>query len=87
LLFLKIFGAILALGVGLYMGGSGRYRPDDEEIEKALGGSGYTKRAKRRFTLFGWLRQTDERSSHIRRRTRGLSTRRFDLIPPDKKKD
>ncbi len=87
MLFLKIFGAVLALGVGLYMGGSGRYRPDEEEIEKALGGSGYTKRAKRRFTLFGWLRQTEERSSHIRRRTRGLSTRRFDLIPPDKKKD
>jgi hypothetical protein len=35
-LFLKILGALLALGLGLYLGGAGQYRPDHDEIDKAL---------------------------------------------------
>ena len=71
MLFLKILGGLLALGIGLYMGSSGRYRPDPEEIDKALGEGGYSKRVKVHFTPLGWLRQTQERSSHVRRRSRG----------------
>jgi len=85
-LFLKILGGLLALGIGLYMGSAGRYRPDAEEIEKALSGGGRSKRAKRHFTPLGWLRKTQERSSSIRRRSRGAPTGRFNLIAPDSKK-
>ena len=87
MLFLKILGGLLALGIGLYMGGAGQYRPDQEEIEKALDGTGYSKKTKRHFTPLGWLRQNQERGSRLRRRTRGSTTRRFDLISPDKKDD
>ncbi len=86
MLFLKILGAVLALGVGLYLGGAGQYRADPDEIDKALLGTGSSKKAKRHFTPLGWLRQTQERSSRIRRRSRGASTRRFDLSLPDSKK-
>lgn len=86
MLFLKILGGLLALGIGLYLGSTGRYRPDPEEIDKALSGGGVSKRAKRHFTLLGWLRQTQERSSRIRRRSRGTSSSRFNLIAPDSKK-
>lgn len=87
MLFLKILGGILALGLGLYLGGAGRYRPDYDEIDKSLSEGGVSKKAKRHFTPLGWLRNTQERSSHIRRRSRGTSSRRFNLISPDSKKD
>ncbi len=88
MVFLKIFGGILALGIGLYMGSVGKYRPDPEELDKALSELGGTSRkVKQRFTPLAWLRQSQERSSHIRRRSRGTSSRRFNLIPPDSKKD
>jgi hypothetical protein len=87
LLFLKILGGVLALGVGLYMGSSGRYHVDPDEIDKALTERGYSKKAKRHFTPLGWLRNTQERSSHIRRRSRGAPTRRFNLSAPDSNKD
>jgi len=87
-LFLKIFGALLALGLGLYLGGAGRYRPDHEEIDKALSSNSPSKKTKRHFTLLGgWLRQMEERGSHFHRRTRGAPGRRFDLYSPDSKKD
>jgi len=82
-LFLKILGGVLALGIGLYMGSAGLYRPDPEEIDKALSGEGWTKKTKEYPTLLGWLRQTQERASHSRRRNRGGSRRLFDLIAPD----
>jgi hypothetical protein len=85
-LFLKILGGLLALGIGLYVGSSGHYRPDPEEIEKALSGDGVRRRAKTHPTPLGWLRKNQERSSSIRRRSRGSSSRRFDLIAPDSKK-
>ena len=81
-LLLKILGAVGALCLGLYLGWPSRYQVDDEELNEALGPGGYTRRVKRRFTLFGWLRKTDERSSHIRRRNRGSTTGRFKLVPP-----
>ena len=87
MLYLKIFGAVLALAIGLYMGSPGRYRPDEEEIDEALGEGGYTRRVKTQFTPLGWLRQTQERSSHFRRRTRGSSSGMFNLAAPDTKKD
>ena len=85
-LFLKILGGVLALGIGLYMGSAGLYRPDPEEIDKALSGEGHTKKTKEYVTLLGWLRQNQERASHRRRRGRGGSSRMFDLIAPDSKK-
>jgi len=85
-LFLKILGGILALGIGLYMGSAGLYRPDPEEIDKALSEDGTSKRAKRHFTPLSWLRQNSERSSRLRRLSRGRSSGMFNLISPDSKK-
>lgn len=87
MIFLKILGGILALGLGLYLGGAGQYRADPEEIDKALSDGGVSRKAKRHFTPLGWLRNTQERSSHLRRRTRGASPGRFKLTSPDSKKD
>ena len=86
MLFLKILGGILALGIGLYMGSAAPYRPDPDELDKALSEGGFSKRTKRHFTPLGWLRQNQERSSHIRRRSGGRDSRRFNLIEPDSKK-
>jgi len=86
-LFLKILGAVLALGIGLYMGSVGRYKPDPEEIDKALTERGYSRKVKTHFTPLGWLRQTQQRSSHVRRRSRGAPTGLFNLSSPDSKKD
>lgn len=80
MLALKILGGLVALGIGVYLGTAGQYRPDPDELDRALGPGGRSRRVKRRFTLFGWLRRSEERSSHSRRRR--PSDRRFDLIPP-----
>lgn len=82
MLVLKIAGAVLALGIGLYLGMAGQYRPDPRELDDALGPGGRTRKVKRRFTLFGWMRMPEERSSHRRRRR--SSGRHFDFIPPDR---
>lgn len=87
MLFLKILGAVLALALGLYLGGAGEYRVDEEELDRTLSSGGRSRRAKRHFTPLGWLRKNDERSSHIRRRERGSSSRLFNLSGPGTKKD
>jgi hypothetical protein len=84
MLFLKILGGLAALGLGIYLGLAGQYRPDSDTIDRALVGQGRTRRAKRHFTPLGWLRQNEERSSHIRRRR--APTGRFNLYSPDSKK-
>jgi hypothetical protein len=87
LLAVKILAGLLALALGLYLGGAGRYRPDHEEIDKALQSEGTSKRTKRHFTLLGgWLRQMEERGSHFHLRTRGAPNRRFNLYSPDSKR-
>ena len=85
MLLLKILGGLAALGLGIYLGLAGQYRPNPDEIERALLGQGRTRRAKRHFTLLGWLRKNDERSSHVRRRR--APTGRFNLYSPGSKKD
>lgn len=80
MLVVKILGALLALGVGVYLGMAGSYRADPEDLDQALGPGGRTRKVKRRFTIFGWLRMPEERSSHQRRRR--ASNRPFDLVPP-----
>ncbi|MFC1791189.1 hypothetical protein ACFL0I_01825 [Gemmatimonadota bacterium] len=74
MLFLKILGGIVALGIGLYLGGSGQYRQKPEEVEKALDGEGKTWKVKRHYTWLGWLRK-DERASQ--RRLRGSPRKPF----------
>ena len=76
MLFLKILGAILALGLGLYLGAPGRYMQKPEEIDKALEGGGKTWRTKKHYTWLGWLRK-DERASQAR--LRGSPRKPFDL--------
>ena len=84
MLFLKILGGLAALALGIYLGLAGQYRPDFDEIDRALSGQGKTKRARRHFTPLGWLRKSEERSSHVRRRR--APSGRFDLYSPDSKK-
>jgi hypothetical protein len=84
-LLLKILGGLAALGLGIYLGLAGQYRPDPDEIERALTGEGRPRRAKRHFTPLGWLRKNEERSSHVRRRR--APTGRFNLYSPESKKD
>jgi hypothetical protein len=79
MLFLKILGGLVALGVGLYWGLSGQYRPDPEEVDRSLVGRRMSKRAKRHFTPLGWMRR-DERASYRRRQP---SSRPFDLTNPE----
>jgi len=81
MILLKVLGALVALGIGIYLGTAGQYRPDPEELDQALGPGGRSRRVRRRFTLFGWMRIPEERSSHRWRRR--PSDRRFDLIAPD----
>ena len=87
MLFLKILGAVLALAIGLYFGSSGGYRHDEDELDKALDEDGYSRRVKTHFTPLGWLRNTQERSSHVRRRARGTSSGLFNLAAPDSEKN
>ena len=82
MLLLKILGGLVAVAIGLYLGLSGQYRPDPDEVDASLIGKRLSKRAKRHFTPLGWLRR-DEKASSRRRRT---SSRLFDLIDPDTSK-
>ena len=82
MVFLKILGGLVAVAIGLYLGLAGRYRPDPDEVDASLTGKRLSKKAKRHFTPLGWLRRDEKASS---RRRRG-SSRRFDLIDPDKSK-
>jgi hypothetical protein len=77
---LKILGGLLALGLGVYWGWPGQYRPDPEELDQALGPGGRTRKVKRSFTPLSWLRGMQERPSHSRRRS---ASRRFSLVEPD----
>ena len=81
ILFLKILGGLAALGLGVYLGLSGTSPQSSDDIEKALGPGGRTKRVKKRFTPLGWLRNIDEPSSRRRRRGGGSSVR-FNLAAP-----
>ena len=83
ILFLKILGGVLALGYGIYLGMAGQYRPNHEELDKALGTRGRTRKVKTHFTPLGWLRKTEERASRGRIRDRGGRRRPFSLSSPD----
>ncbi len=84
MLFVKILGGLLALGIGLYIGLPGRYESDPEELDRALGPGGRTRTVRRAFTPLGWLRQTQERGSHSRRMR---SSGRFSLVAPERPED
>ena len=85
MLLLKILGGVLALAVGLYVGWGGRYRPDFDEIDRALEQGGITRKAKRHFTPLGWLRMGGpDRPSRVRRMNRGSTSGRFRMAAPGK---
>jgi hypothetical protein len=79
-MFLKILGGIAALALGVYWGTAGRYESDQEELDRALGPGGRSRRVKRSFTPLGWLRGRVESPSRARRM--GGANRSFDLVPP-----
>jgi hypothetical protein len=85
MLFLKILGGLAALALGVYWGMAGSYSSDPEELDRALGPGGRTRRVKRSFTPLGWLRGKVESPSRARR-TAGAN-RRFDFVAPGSKDD
>jgi hypothetical protein len=79
MLILKIFAALAALGVGIWLGLPGRYEQTPDEIEHTMAmGTGRRRKVKRHFTPFAWLKRNPE----IRR---GQAKRRpgFTVKPPD----
>ena len=79
MLTLKILGAILALGIGIFLGLPGRFEQTPEEIERIMAaGTGRRKKVKRHFTPFAWM----SRNPSARR---GQPKRRggFNLESPD----
>jgi hypothetical protein len=79
MLTLKILGAIVALGIGIFLGLPGRFEQTPEEIERTMVlGTGRRKKVKRHFTPLAWM-------------SRNLSARRdqpkrrggFNLESPD----
>lgn len=79
MLTLKILGAIVALGIGIFLGLPGRFEQTPEEIERTMAmGTGRRKKVKRHFTPFAWM----SRNPSVRR---GQPKRRggFTLESPD----
>lgn len=80
----KIIGAVLALGIGIYLGMPGRDDRSIEEIEEIMAsGTARRKTVKKRFTPMAWMkRQTSVR-------TRGSAGNRqgrgFSLDSPDER--
>ena len=72
ILALKIFAALLAFAIGVWLGLPGRYSQTAEEIEESMArGPGRRKKVKRHFTPIAWLQR------HIKVRTsRGAGSRR-----------
>jgi hypothetical protein len=70
MLTLKIFGAIAALGIGIWLGMPGRYEQTPEEIARVMElGTGRRKKVKRHFTPFAWMtRNLSARKSQPKRR-------------------
>jgi hypothetical protein len=67
---LKVVGAILALGVGIWLGMPGRYTQSADEIEQVMtSGGGRRRKVKRRFTPLAWVqRKASPRGDHGRTR-------------------
>jgi len=70
MLTLKILGAVVALGVGIWLGLPGRFEQTPEEIERTMElGIGRRKKVKRHFTPLAWInRQVGVRRGQPKRR-------------------
>lgn len=81
MLALKIFGALAAVAVGVWLGLPGRYDQSLEDVERNMVlGTGKTRKVKRHFTPLAWLqRKLSPRGSSAPRR------RGFQLEHPDER--
>jgi len=79
---LKIFGALIAFVIGVWLGLPGRFSQTTEEIEETMArGTGRRKKVKRHFTPIAWLqRQVSVRTS---RGDRTQRARGFRVQSPD----
>ena len=64
ILLLKILGGVVALGLGIYLGG-GNYNQSPKEIEMRLG-KGQPRKAKRHFMWLNYMK-ANPRASELRR--------------------
>jgi len=80
---IKLALALLALGIGVWMGMPGRYTQTPEDIDRIMDqGGGRHRKVKRVFTPLAWVqRQVSARSP--RRQGRGRTAGRFKLEAPD----
>lgn len=77
---IKILLAIVALGVGIWLGMPGRYTQTVDEIEEAMErGGGRRRTVKKVFTPLAWMQRNASAKGSSRRRTRGG----FNLESPD----
>jgi len=79
MLTLKILGALVALGIGIWLGMPGRYSQTLDEIDRSLDSpSRRSRKVKRHFTPMAWLhRKASSRSQ------RPQARRGFKLESPD----
>ena len=79
MLALKILGALVALGIGIWLGMPGRYSQTQEEIDRHLESpSRRSRKVKRHFTPMAWLqRRASSRSQ------RPQARRGFKMESPD----
>ena len=70
---LMVLGAIVALGVGVWLGLPGRYTQTADDIEEVMASGGARRRKVRTvFTPLAWMqRKVDVRGSRDRRKGRG----------------
>ena len=77
MLLLKIVGAVVALGFGVYLGMASGKGPSVTDVDERMGKNLPRQRATRHFTFLNLMQKKKERGSHRRRRE--SARRPFDL--------
>jgi hypothetical protein len=77
---LKVVGALVALGIGVWLGMPGRYTQSADDIEQVMTrGGGRRRKVKRRFTPLAWV----QRKASPRGDRSGRTRPGFRLESPD----
>ncbi len=81
---LEILGALLALGVGVWLGLPGRYQQSADDIEEMMAqGGSHRRKARRVVTPLAWLQRRLEPSRTHHGGSRGRQRGSFKLESPE----